>query len=146
MNKNLLNKILSFTSLSALILALFITFCNPVSISLSNANLAVQPAQAVPAETLGDRGSSHLPDIGFSLPQDTWFLVLICILAFISLASIITLVVIKIKINKKIVEEQEKIMQEQKQEGVKGSSLKEVVAKNLENDKKELEKIDNPKH
>ena len=149
MNKNLLKKIIFILFLTAPILALIITFCNTLSTALSNTpNLFVTRAEPEVAAPIGDRGSSHLPGVGFSLPEDTWFLVLIICLAIASLVGIILLAILKIKTNKKIEEQNKQKLQEQQssQEVKKSASLKEIVAKNLENDNKEYKKIDNPKH
>ena len=89
-----------------------------------------------------------MPDVGFSLPDDSWFVILITCIAALSLACIITFIILKIKLNKKQLEEAKKLEQKEENnaEAKKSTSLKEIVARNLENESKEYEKIDNPKH
>lgn len=146
MNKNPFKKIILSLLLIVPILALITYFCNPLHKSLLKTGVALCDCQVEQAQNLGDRGSVHLPDIGISLPEQTWFIVLVGCLAVITLTTMVILIVLKVKTNRKHMAEQNRIIEAQKEEKVKGASLKEIVAKNMENDKKEYEKIDNPKH
>ncbi len=146
MNKTFFKKI-SLISLSVtFIVALIITFCNRLHNPFLN--LSMQNDDQQVAELLGDRGGSHMPDVGFSLPDDSWFVILITCIAALSLACIIIFIILKIKLNKKQLEEAKKLEQKEENnaEVKKSTSLKEIVARNLENESKEYEKIDNPKH
>lgn len=141
MRKTFLKKFLHALICFAPILALFYIICNHFGLRFYS-NLEIFTSEAVPAETLGDRGGSHLPDLGINLPQETWFIVLVSLVAVISLGLIVFLVVLKIKMSKKPQEQNES---ENKQENAK-TSLKEIVARNMENEKQEYKQIDNPKH
>ena len=144
MNKTFFKKFLIYIPIVAFIVALITSFCNHLCTAFLNQVIEID---ATPAQTLGDRGGSHLPDAGVNLPTDSWFLILMGTVAIVSFACIVTLIVLKVKLNKKQKSEQN-ASTEQNEEAKESNktSLKTIVARNLENDKKEYEKIDNPKH
>lgn len=144
MNKNLLKKISIPFLISIPIVAFILYFCNNLCVPFLNQ--IVQKDNDDIAQILGDRGGAHLPDVEIILPKQNWFFVLVCALAFISLACIVLLIILKIRTNNKQSEVRKNLEENKGVESAKSTSLKQIVARNLENDKKEYEKIDNPKH
>lgn len=95
---NLFKKpILLFLSIS---LASFIVFCNILAVSLINCPLLTSTSGENIAQTLGDRGGSHMPDIGIHLTLEPLSIIIISAIAFLSIVAICVLVHIKHKNSK----------------------------------------------
>ena len=98
MPKNLSKLILLLLSLS---LTFFIVFCNYLTHSLSFcASLSAEQV-----ELLGDRGGSHLPDLGIHITLQPWLVTLVLIICVVCIVLICILVRIKHKKTREVMKQ-----------------------------------------